>query len=86
MNSDGGDSSKLTDNTLERIYYTAWSPDGTKIAFIAKKDDETNIFVINPDGSDLVQITHLQDMDPHWVSWIPSIDLPDTPIPVSIGK
>lgn len=86
MNSDGSDSSKLTDNTLERIYYTAWSPDGTKIAFIAKKDGETNIFVINPDGSDLVQITHLQDMDPHWVSWIPSIDLPDTPIPVSIGK
>lgn len=86
MNSDGSDSSKLTDNTLERVYYTAWSPDGTKIAFIAKKDGETNIFVINPDGSDLVQITHLQGIDPHWVSWIPSIDLPDTPIPVSIGK
>ena len=84
MNSDGSNSARMTDNSLERVYYTAWSPDGARIAFIAKKEGETNIFVINPDGTELLQITHLQGIDPHWVSWIPSADLPSEPFPVEI--
>lgn len=85
MNSDGSEAARITDNSLERVYYTDWSPDGAKIAFIAKKDGETNLFVINPDGTELLQITHLQGIDPHWVSWVPSANVPNEPFSVAIG-
>jgi dipeptidyl aminopeptidase/acylaminoacyl peptidase len=86
MNSDGSGSLTLTDDSFEGIYHTAWSPDGTKIAFAARSEGVTNIYVMDPDGTDLNQVTHLQDMIPYWIVWISSVDLPDTPIPVSIGN
>ncbi len=84
MNSDGSDPVALTDTSFGDIYYTAWSPDGAKIAFIGEKNDATNIFVVNPDGTGLVQVTHLLGITPHWVSWVPNTDLPNTPIPARI--
>lgn len=84
MNSDGSTPAALTDNSFGDIYYTAWSPDGSKIAFIGKKNNVTNIFIVNPDGTNLVQVTHLLGITPHWVSWVPNIGLPSTPIPARI--
>ncbi len=86
MNSDGSGLIKVEDESLEGIYYTAWSPDGTKIAFAARKGDSTDIYIVNPDSTGLMQITHLQGMVPYWISWISSMDLPSEPIPVSIDQ
>jgi TolB protein len=36
-----------------------WSPDGTRIAFARRIDDQdTQIFVMRPDGTDVRQLTH----------------------------
>lgn len=86
MNNDFSGVTKLTDNSLRRIWYTAWSPDGTKIAFIAEKDKSNNIFMINADGTGLTQLTTLTDMEPLWVSWYSAIDLSSAPISISIQQ
>lgn len=46
-----------------------WSPDGTKIAFIAPSGDEYDIFVMNADGTGVVNLTNsptLLDREPTW--------------------
>lgn len=86
MNSDGSELVKVEDASLEGIFHTAWSPDGMKVAFAARNGDSTNIYVVNPDGTGLSQLTHLQGMIPYWISWISSVELPNAPIPVSIGE
>ncbi|MCH8903538.1 MAG: PD40 domain-containing protein, partial [Bacteroidetes bacterium] len=35
----------------------AWSPDGTKIAFVSFRNNEQNIFIMNNDGLNLREIT-----------------------------
>ena len=58
-----------------------WSPDGTKIAFISDKNNTatpipsfsnqyTAVFIINPDGSDLKQISPYDNEDVYWITWI----------------
>lgn len=86
MNNDFSGVTKLTDDTLEHIWYTAWSPDGTKVAFIAEKDKINNIFIINADGTGLAQLTNLTDMEPLWVSWYNDIDLSAVPISITIDQ
>ncbi len=50
----------------------AWSPDGTKVAFVRQVslNGHGNIYVINADGSNLTQLTNsaptLDDSDPIW--------------------
>jgi uncharacterized repeat protein (TIGR01451 family) len=48
----------------------AWSPDGSRIAFSTYIDDSYDIVVANPDGSNLVNLTHaaLRDNQPRWSS------------------
>jgi TolB protein len=48
-----------------------WSPDGSRLAFFLTDNDDLNgqIFVINPDGSGLRQIT--DDGDNRWPAWSP---------------
>src|SRR5690606_8691620 len=36
---------------------SAWSPDGATIAFESERDGASNLFLMNPDGSDVRQIT-----------------------------
>src|SRR5213078_4789795 len=52
VNADGSNPTKLTD-TLANTH--AWSPDGTKIIFGSQRGD---LFVMNPDGSSLTNITN----------------------------
>lgn len=42
-------------NILDPVY----SPDGLKIAFALSKDGQSDIFLINADGSNLVKVTNL---------------------------
>ena len=38
-----------------------YSPDGSKIAFLSDRDGMMNVWVMNADGSDPVQITKLEN-------------------------
>jgi len=42
---------RLTDNSYWDLY-PAWSPDGTRIAFLSKPDNDFDIYMMNADGSD----------------------------------
>ena len=59
----------------------AWSPDGTKIAFMSNRSGSWHIYVMNANGSGVVQVTtHLS----RWPSWSPSgtqIVYMQTPVP-----
>jgi Tol biopolymer transport system component len=48
---DGQNLLKLTDNSYWDLY-PAWSPDGTRIAFLSKRDNDFDIYMMNADGID----------------------------------
>ena len=73
---DGAGLAQLTSNTVDDLN-PAWSPDGAKIAFTRDKVDGTctsakcrAVFVMNADGSNVVQLTsfqaYLEDVGPAW--------------------
>jgi Tol biopolymer transport system component len=58
MNADGTNQIKITPDSLDAVK-PSWSPDGSKIAFSADfhSGSFSAIFVVNPDGTGLAQIT-----------------------------
>jgi Tol biopolymer transport system component len=79
MNSDGTNIGQLTfpdparDSTglvkdTTRNSQPAWSPDGTKIAFASTRDTNSEIFVMDPNGSNIVRLTSnpAADGQPVW--------------------
>lgn len=66
MNSDGSVPTELT--TVGNNSSAAWSPDGTKIAFVSERDGNSEIYVMNPDGSGQARLTRSADTDsqPAW--------------------
>jgi Tol biopolymer transport system component len=68
MNADGTGKQRLTLSGSVTAY--DWSPDGTKIAFQATTSGNTEIYVMNADGSSVVNITNhsAADSSPQWSS------------------
>jgi Tol biopolymer transport system component len=67
-NNDADVQTNLTD-TAGPDFDPAWSPDGTKIAFVSSRDgDNFEIFVMDADGSDPVNLTNnaASDFVPAW--------------------
>jgi len=60
---------KLTDNTWDD-YYPVWSPDGEKIAFTSTRTGNSDIFIMNADGSEKTQLT-FSKQDEKEPSWFP---------------
>jgi WD40 repeat protein len=75
MNPDGSDVTRLTNNTgSDRS--PAWSPDGTKIAFLNRPSpqfDEYDLYLMGADGSNQTQITpsFSRGLAPENISWSP---------------
>jgi TolB protein len=55
-------------NTEAHNFLPAWSPDGSKLAFMSNRDGNPEIYVINRDGSGLRRITNHPNADvtPTW--------------------
>ena len=56
----GGEAKKLTD-TAEKEGEEQWRPDGKKIGYISSKSGSAQLWEMNPDGSDKVQISNVAD-------------------------
>jgi len=62
INNDGSGLTKLTRDMVD-IFNPQWSPDGTKILF----EGNPNIYIMNADGSDLINLTRkAEGMHPDW--------------------
>lgn len=68
--------------TLERGFIggdpdTAWSPDGTRIAYAAKEGDDVEIFTIAASGGAATNVTKnsVYDVDPEWATLPPSFSV-----------
>ena len=86
MNADGTNQIKITPDSLDAVKPT-WSPDGSKIAFSADFHSGTfsAIFVVNPDGTGLAQITDSATVSrelPDWQHILISPSPTPTPTPV----
>jgi TolB protein len=76
MAADGGDERRLTKEkgdpaTPPGLFFQiepAWSPDGTKIAFVSSRDGRSHIYVMAADGSGTTQLTSgkREDSGPTW--------------------
>ncbi|HEY4160983.1 MAG TPA: LpqB family beta-propeller domain-containing protein [Candidatus Saccharimonadales bacterium] len=72
VNADGSDVQQLTSDGNENIT-PVWSPDGTKIAYVGEdfSDQTDQIFVMNADGSDPVDITNDDSTQNAMPAWSP---------------
>jgi WD40 repeat protein len=67
-NADGRNAKAITQLDGDSVLHPSWSPDGERITFAAGKTDQTEIYIINADGSKQTQITdnQIDDRDPAW--------------------
>lgn len=70
MNTDGTNIVNLT-NSDGGDYVPKWSPDGTKIAFIATRDGNNEMYVMNADGSNPVRLTFTTSVHEERFDWMP---------------
>jgi Tol biopolymer transport system component len=57
---DGTDLDKLVPYRFNVFTKHDWAPDGEHIVFSSPITGQANVYTIEPDGSDLVQVTHVQ--------------------------
>ena len=64
----GGGFTKLTKNTYMDVY-PAWSPDGSKIAFLSMRGETLDIYAMDADGENeaILYDSGYHDADIHWV-------------------
>jgi hypothetical protein len=70
MNADGSCPVDVT-NDPAADEWPAWSPDGTKIAFASNRDGSNDIFLIDPNGANPVNLTNTADLDESFPAWTP---------------
>ncbi|MFP4049700.1 MAG: peptidase S41, partial [Desulfovermiculus sp.] len=64
---DGGRANRITSHSLDDLH-SSWSPDGESIVFTSMRDGYMNLWRLDLDGSDPVQLTHSDRFirNPHW--------------------
>ncbi|HSP56430.1 MAG TPA: hypothetical protein VLS25_12685 [Dehalococcoidia bacterium] len=71
MNPDGSDQTNLTNSEAEESR-GSWSPDGFRIVFSRNAVGYNEIFVMNADGSNIVQLTSITGGGVGWQDYSPS--------------
>ncbi len=68
MDSDGGNRVRLGSGQSGFLAAPTWSPDGTRLAFVSDRDGHDDIWSMNSDGSDPVNLTpdEAKDHSPAW--------------------
>jgi Tol biopolymer transport system component len=81
INAGGGNVANLTNNPGVVDGYSAWSPDGTRIAFMSRRDGNSEIYVMNADGSGPTRITNNLDASNSQPDWhaLPTAPTPTRP-------
>ena len=69
MDADGSNQTNISNHGTED-YHPAWSPDGTKIAFISGRDGNYEIYLMDTDGSNLKRLTQTPEPETN-PSWSP---------------
>ncbi|MDP6512914.1 MAG: hypothetical protein QF878_06995 [SAR202 cluster bacterium] len=65
LHADGSGQTNLTNNSAADAD-PAWSPDGAKIAFWSGRDGNSEMYVMNTDGSDQTRLTTNDAWEPAW--------------------
>ena len=68
MNADGSGQRKLTQGGSQ----PHWSPDGQKIAFVSRREDNADIYIMNADGSDRRNLTRAAGNSESQPVWSPA--------------
>ncbi len=73
MSADGSDQTRFTTSPESADWDPRWSPDGSSIAFVSKRNGISEIYTASVDGTEPIRLTFNQDRD--WgPSWSPDGD------------
>jgi len=68
----------IADNSVKQLTVNAgdnvnptWSPDGKQLAFASNRDGKWEIYRMNLDGSELINLTNTPDSDDNFPAWSP---------------
>jgi Tol biopolymer transport system component len=70
MNADGSHPQRLTNHPALDVS-AIWSPDGSKITFDSNRDGNFEVYMMDADGTDLVNLTSNPADDGNHSSWRP---------------
>jgi TolB protein len=67
MDADGKNQKRLTDDPALDDSPT-WSPDGTSIAFVSRRDENAELYVMDTEGGNLRRLTNTKTLEtaPNW--------------------
>jgi TolB protein len=74
VHTDGTSPVNLTRNNADD-YSPAWSPDGRRIAFMSERTGRPEIFVMDADGSNVIQVSHSTEVGFSRTGALPSLHL-----------